>query len=199
MSFIACHQCDLICSLPSLPEPTSARCIRCGGLLLQTKPNSIDRTLALLIAGLTLFALACNFPFLALSSGGSLQETTLLTGVRILYQQGMPGLATLVLLTCILIPLVQMLALLYVVGPLKFNRIAPLSALIFRGYRKLQPWGMMEIFLLGILVALVKLGAMATIVPGLALIAFAALIFVLAAVLSVLSPQLIWDRLGEKA
>lgn len=197
MSMIACHQCDLIHHIPPLPERTTARCTRCGALLLRTKANSIDRTLALLLAGLILFSLACSFPFLAIRSGTSTQETALVTGVNNLYQQGMPGLATLVLLTCVLIPLLQMLTLLYVLAPLKFNQAAPFASNVFRWHRILQPWGMMEIFMLGIVVALVKLSAMATIIPGIALIAFAVLIFVLAAMFSVLEPQLVWRKLME--
>jgi paraquat-inducible protein A len=197
MSIIACYQCDLVHRIPPLPEWTTARCSRCGALLLRTKSNSIDQTLALLVAGLILFSLACSFPFLALRSGSSIQETALVTGVKNLYLQGMPGLASLVLLTCVLIPLVQMLSLLYVLAPLKFNHCAPFAARVFRWHRNLQPWGMMEIFMLGILVALVKLGSLATIIPGIALIAFAVLIFVMAAMLSVLEPNLIWEKLGE--
>jgi paraquat-inducible protein A len=58
---------------------------------------------------------------------------------------------------------------------------------------------MMEIFLIGILVALVKLGKMATIVPGLSVIAFGILIFVIAAASSAVDPHLVWERLGKKS
>jgi len=196
MPHIACHQCDLVHHIPPLPERATVRCIRCGAVLLRTKPNSIDRTLALLLAGLILFSVACSFPFLGLRSGAAMQETALVSGVQTLYNQGMTGLSMLVLMTCILIPLAQMLGLFYVLAPLKFNRTAPFAGRVFRWYRSLQPWGMMEIFMLGILIAVVKLGEMATIIPGIALIAFSLLIFVLAAMLSVLEPHQVWEKLG---
>ena len=199
MTLIACHQCDLVHHIPPLPKRATARCVRCGAVLLRTKLKSIDRTLALLIAGLILFSVACSFPFLGLRSAGAMQETTLVSGVKTLYQQGMVSLSMLVLMTCILIPLAQMLSLLYVLAPLKFNRTAPFASRVFRWYRSLQPWGMMEIFMLGVLIALVKLGEDAIILPGIALIAFAVLVFVLAAMLSVLEPYQVWEELGTKS
>lgn len=196
MTEMACQQCDLVQRIPLLPKRATAHCSRCGTLLLRNKPNSIDRTLALLSAAFILFVLACSFPFLALRSGAVTQETTLVTGAMNLYRQGMTGLPILVILTCVLIPLAQMLALFYVLVPLKFNRTVPVAGKVFRWYRSLQPWAMLEVFMLGILVALVKLGAMATIIPGIALFAFAILIIVMTAMFSVLEPQQVWQRLG---
>jgi len=69
---------------------------------------------------------------------------------------------------------------------------------LFRFYLDTQPWGMMEIYMIGILVALVKLGKMATVVPGLSVIAFGILIFVIAAAFSALDMHLVWERLEKK-
>ena len=199
MNLLACHECDLVHNIPPIPARASARCVRCGSVLLRGKPNSIDRTLAFALAGLILFVVACTFPFLAMENAGIVQETALLTGVYNLYEQKMHALATLVLLTCVLVPLVQILGLLYIMIPLKRNRPIRDAVPVFRLYLHLQPWGMMEVFLLGILVALVKLGKMATIVPGIAVIAFGILIFVLAAAFTALDPHLVWERLERRA
>ncbi|MGB7971285.1 MAG: paraquat-inducible protein A [Candidatus Deferrimicrobiaceae bacterium] len=198
MNLLACHECDLVHKIPPIPARSAARCVRCGALLYRSKPDSIDRTIALTLAGIVLFIVACSFPFLTMKNAGIVQKTALLTGVYNLYEQGLPGLATLVFLTCVLVPLVQMLVLLYIMIPLKQNRTARYSIPMFRIFLHLQPWGMMEVFLMGILVALVKLGKMATIVPGLSVLAFGLLIFVLAAVFSSLDPHLVWERLERK-
>lgn len=198
MNLLACHECDLLHNIPPIPARSAARCIRCGAVLFRDKPDSIDRALALTLAGIVLFIVACSFPFLTMKQGSIVQETALFTGIINLYRQGMEGLATLVLLTCVLVPLGQMLSLLYLLIPLKRNRPARYSAWMFRLYLNTQPWGMMEIFLLGILVALVKLGKMATVVPGLSVIAFGILIFVIAAAFSALDPHLVWERLEKK-
>jgi len=198
MNLIACHECDLVQKIPPIPARSAARCVRCGAVLFRNKPDSIDRALALTVAGIVLFAVACSFPFLTMENAGLVQKTALFTGIINLYRQGMPGLATLVLVTCVLMPLTQMLSLLYLLFPLKRNRPAPYSVPLFRFYLETQPWGMMEIYMIGILVALVKLGKMATVVPGLSVIAFGILIFVIAAAFNALDPHLVWSRLENK-
>jgi len=195
-SMIACHECDLLHRIKPLPEGTAAKCVRCGAVLYRQKKDSLDRTLSLTIAGLVLLIVANTFPFLAMKSGGLVQQTTLITGVKQLYAQGMESLALLVFLTSILVPFVQLAGMLYVLVPLKFNRVPWNLALVFRFLRSLQPWGMMEVFMLGILVSYVKLGKMATIVPGLALYSFVVLIFVLAGSAASLDPRIVWDRLA---
>jgi paraquat-inducible protein A len=196
-SLIACHECDLLHQVQPLPDGGAARCVRCGALLYYQKKDSLDRTLSLTIAGLVLFIVANTFPFLAMKSGGLVRETTLITGIKGLYLQGMEALALLVLLTSILVPFVQIVGMLYVLVPLKVNRVPRNLALVYRFLRSLQPWGMMEVFMLGILVSYVKLGKMAKIVPGLAIYSFVVLIFVLAGAAASLDPRIIWDRLGE--
>lgn len=198
MSLLACHECDLVLEIPRVADRVTARCVRCGAILIRARPDSVNRTLALILAGSVLFVVACWFPFLSMQNAGIVQETALLTGVYNLYQQKMPALATLVLLTCVLIPLAQMLGLLYILIPLSRNRQPRHAAWVFRAYLHLQPWGMMEVFLLGILVSMVKLGKMAVIVPGLAVIAFGFLIFVLAAALTTLDPHHVWERLERR-
>ena len=194
---IACHECDLLNTVPSIPEGSTARCVRCGAVLYSRKKDSIDRTMAFTIAGLVLFALSNAYPILGMKSEGILLETTLMQGVTELHAQGMWGLAALVFATCILVPLIQLLGLLYIILPIRMNRLAWQAPFFFRYLRKLQPWGMMEVFMLGILVSIVKLAKMAVIIPGLSLYAFAALIFILAGAISSLDPHLIWDRLGD--
>ncbi|UCF03124.1 MAG: paraquat-inducible protein A [Deltaproteobacteria bacterium] len=196
-SLIACHECDLLHKIQPLPEGGAARCVRCDALLYYQKKDSLDRTLALTIAGLVLFIVANTFPFLAMKSGSIVRETTLITGVKGLYQQGMESLALLVFLTSILVPFVQIAGMLYVLVPLKFKRVPRNLALVYRFIRSLQPWGMMEVFMLGILVSYVKLGKMAKIIPGLAIYSFVVLIFVLAGAAASLDPRIVWNRLGE--
>ncbi len=194
-SLIACHDCDLLYRVSPLPEGGVARCRRCGAVLYRHKPNSLDRTLALSIAGLVLFLLANVFPFLAFKLQGQVTETTLSTGIWELYAQDMWLIALLVLLTCIVIPFIQLLGMLYVLLPMKLNRLPWKLSRVFRFLLTLRPWGMMEVFMLGILVSVVKLGKMATIVPGVALWSFALLIVVLAAAAAALDRRMVWDML----
>lgn len=194
---VACRTCDLL-TLPSDASGTTSLCPRCGAVVHRQKSNSIDRPLAFALSGVILFAIALTHPFLAMKSGGFVQETTLLTGIIELWKQRLYGLGALVLLTCALIPLGQLSGLLYILVPLRLNAAAPGSIPIFRAIIHLNSWAMMEVFVVGILVALVKLGKMATIVPGVAVIALGLLTIVTTAAMTTLDPPLVWERLDRR-
>nr|MDJ0885523.1 paraquat-inducible protein A [Desulfobacterales bacterium] len=112
-----------------------------------------------------------------------------------LYQQEMNTIATLVLITVVIVPAVHLLCMLYILLPLNQNVVPHHLAGVLRLVIFLKPWGMMEVFLLGILVSVVKLVKMATIIPGVALYAFLALIFVLAAMMVTLDEHVVWEKL----
>lgn len=195
---IACHECDLVQLIPPLAGEGTVVCLRCGSVLFRTRHNSIDRTLAWTIAGIVLYIVAVSFPFLAMKSGSIVRETALLSGVQQLFGQGKIVLATVVLLTCVIIPLLQMMILLYIFIPLKCNFKVYHALPVFRVFHHCRPWSMMEIYMLGILVAMVKLAKMATIVPGLAVIAFALLVIVLACAISSIDAHMVWERLEDR-
>jgi paraquat-inducible protein A len=191
-----CHECDLLNRVRDVPLGGSALCPRCGCVLYRRIPNSLDRTLALAVAGLILFIVANSFPFLAMKMQGNVTQTTLATGVKALYEQDQPLVATLVLYTTIAAPFLQLSSLLFVLGSLKIGARLPGLVLVFRLLRRFQAWSMMEVFMLGILVSLVKLADMAKIVPGIALWSFVLLIPVVAGATSSLDPQSVWRRIG---
>lgn len=194
----ACHDCDLLHHVGPLPARGEARCRRCGGVLRRRRPYGIERTLALALAAAVLFAVTNAFPFLSFDMKGQETQTTLMTGVFDLFEQGVPEIAALVLVTAVLAPLVQITLLLYVLLPMHLGRIPWQMARAFRLLRRVQPWSMMEVFLVGIVVAVTKLAGMAEVVPGLALWAFALLIVVLAGALSSLDPQEVWEGLEAR-
>ena len=179
-----------------MPPGGSARCPRCGCILYRRVKNSIDRTLALAIGGAILFVVANLFPFLAFKMDGNVTQTTLSTGITSLYQQGYLFVAFLVLLTTILAPFLQLLSLLYVMTSLKLGLRGRSAVPVFHLLGRIENWSMMEVFLLGILVSLVKLVDMAQIVPGIALWSFALLIPILAGATASLDRELVWRRIG---
>lgn len=197
MHLVACHDCDLLNRLPEGMTDTLL-CARCGAVLHRYRPNSIDRALALTLTALVLFIVALSLPFLAVKSGGFVQETRLLTGIGELWKQKLYLLATLVLTTCVLIPVTQIGGLLYLLIPVKLQRRTPHAVRVLRLIRHVAPWGMLEIFMLGILVALVKLGKLATIVPGISVFAFGALVLIMASAITSLDLPLLWERLDRR-
>ncbi len=103
------------------------------------------------------------------------------------------------MLTIMIAPFLQITGMLYILLPLRADRQPPKFTTIFRFVRSIQQWSMLEIFMLGILISLVKLAKMAKIVPGAALFAFMALIFTQAAAINALDPDIIWKRWRPKA
>ena len=90
---IACHECGTVQHMRALPEGGAARCARCGATLYRQRRDSIEHTLLLTLAALILFVIANTFPFLTFELEGNADTSTLLTGVRSLYEQGMWPLA----------------------------------------------------------------------------------------------------------
>lgn len=199
MKFLACRQCDLIHEMPVLSGRSTTICVRCGSVLFRSRVDSFNRTVAWTLSAAVLFLVAINFPFLGISSNGIVRQTGLLTGIYEIYRQEMTMLAILVMLTCVIAPIIQMSGLLYVFVPLRLNRKLKYTETVFRLFQHIQPWNMMEVFMLGILVALVKLGDIATILPGPAVYAFGCLIFSLAFAVSSVDAHLVWKRIEEIA
>ena len=193
-SLTECPECGLLQRHKPPPPGGLIECARCGSVLHRDRPDSLNRTLALTLAGLLLFVIANSFPFIAFNLRGNETHTTLLTGVLNLYDAGQWGIAAVVLFTSVLAPGLQLTLLLAVLVPLALERMPPWLPRLFRLVRTLAPWGMMDVFMLGILVSVVKLADMANIVPGASLFAFAALILVLAAAQAALDPDLVWSR-----
>jgi paraquat-inducible protein A len=191
---IACHECDLVHRLGALTENTAARCTRCGATLVQRKPDTLRRCLAFAIAGLILFLIANIFPFLAFKVEFQMRQTTLITGILELYRQGYPQVAAVVLATTIVAPAVQLISVLFLVVPLMRGYMPRWVPHTLRLVKMAQPWSMMEIFMIGILVALVKLSKMARIEPGIAIFSFFGLICVMAALTAALDTHWIWEK-----
>jgi paraquat-inducible protein A len=197
-ALMECHDCGMFLRPRALPEGGRAKCPRCGAGLYRETHRSMDYAIALNLAGLVLFAIACLFPFMTFKLEGRVQTSTLITGVLEFWDQGLWPLAALVLAVTIVIPLSKMLATLVVLIPLRFGLPARGLGPLFRAVELMHPWAMMEVFMLGVLVAYVKLTDLATLELGRALFAFSVLIIVLAASESLLEPRNVWARIGDQ-
>ena len=196
---IACHDCDLLLRPQRLAAGERACCPRCGATVDRGRRDSLDRTLALTLAALVCFALANLYPFMTFSLGGHMQENTLMSGVISLARAGFYPLAALIFAASIGVPLVKVVGLLYVLLPLKLGRRPWNLGLSHRLLEFLHPWGMLEVYMLGVLVAITKLSGMATIGLGTAFYAFVALIVLTTAASTTMDPRVVWERLEPAA
>jgi paraquat-inducible protein A len=193
---IACHECDLLQREVHLPQGGVAHCGRCGAELYRSHPDSFERTLALTAGAIILFVVANSFPIVGLKLQGQVINTTLFHTVQTLWNEDMKSVGILVFVTTILMPALQLLALTYLLLPLRLGRAPRYFAIVFRMLQTVKPWGMVEVFMLGVLVSLVKLAHLAGVVPGIALWSFAALMFVMTAVAAVFDPRDLWSRVS---
>ena len=193
---VACHECDLLQRLPPEHGAARVRCFRCGCVLHTHGRDPIALPLALGLTALVLFVLSLSFPLLHFSLQGQLDSTHLIAGIRELFAQGMPVLAVMVAFTIVIAPAVHILLLIHLYLPLAFGRRPPAFAATLRLAQAVVPWSMLEIFLLGILVATVKLAEQASIHPGPAAWSLAALVVVLATASTQVHPHRLWDRVA---
>lgn len=193
---IACHECDTLHRIPALAPGGSAQCSCCGAVLLRNPKGGLDRPIALNIAAVILLLLANLFPFLTLQISGRDQSTTIIGASWELYQSGMAPLAVVVLITTLIGPALVIGSSLYVLLGVRMGRELPMLRSMLAWISNLEPWGMLDVFMLGVLVSFVKLAGMADMVMGPALFAFAGLILVSTAATSAFEPHILWHRLG---
>jgi paraquat-inducible protein A len=193
---MACHDCDTLQQVPALSPGQSARCIGCGHVLLRNPKGGLERPIALYTAALILLVLANAFPFVTMDISGR-EETTTILGASIgLYRSGMGELAVVVLITSVLGPALLIGSSLYVLLTVRYRLPLPAVRPALAWISHLEPWGMLDVFMLGVLVSFVKLAGMATMHMGPSMYAFIALIFTYAAAAANFVPEFLWQRLG---
>ncbi len=193
--FIACHECDLLQHEVPLQSGGVARCSRCRGILYRDSPHSLERTLACTLAAAVFFVVANIYPVLGIEMQGTPSETNLFGAVHSLWNQEMRLISILVGITTILLPAAELGMMGYMLLSLRFRKVTVGIPLILRVLQNIRPWSMVEVFLLGVLVSLVKLTSSSTIIPGVALWSFAGLTFMLAAMASTFNPRDVWAYL----
>ncbi len=190
---VCCEECDVVYKRIDLKKGAKAYCIRCGAVLYKNG-RSIQQLLPLVIASLIVFVISNAFPIVKIDLKGNFSETTLLGAVMAMFHAERGFVAMLVLFTTFIFPLCEMLLLIYVLFPTTIWNKQPIGmALALRIIRVFRIWGMIEVFLIGVLVTLVKLAVMVVIIPGTALWSFAILTVLLVLVMSV-SVTEIWDQ-----
>lgn len=194
-----CHDCDALQAEVPLQAGGSARCWRCDAVLRQPVAHALDRSLALVSAAAILFVIAQSFVLVSFDMQGQRHSTSLWGAVHTLWQQDARLLASLVFATTQLLPAIELGALLWLLLPLVRLRRPPGGERVLRVLGWLRPWGMVEVFVLGVLVALVKLTHIGTVVPGVALWAFGALILVFAAAATSFDTRAAWQRMEALA
>ena len=193
-SLVACPHCDLLQRLPAIAPGASARCPRCDKELWRRREDSLNRTLALSLAAVVLFVIANTVPMLGLTAVGHAASTTVVGGAQQLWHDGQEIVAMLVLFAAVVSPALQIGLMLTVVVAARREQPPAWVGALLRHLPFARNWSMIEVMLLGVLVALTKIADYATVIPGVALFALGALVFLLAAMQSSFDPREVWNR-----
>ncbi|WP_448149910.1 paraquat-inducible protein A [Labrys miyagiensis] len=193
-----CHECGLAHDVPPLQDGARARCARCDNSLHQLREVSLDHAFAYSCAGAICFLMANMLPFISLEISGRAQVASLITGVRALYDEGFWELAIVVAVTMLAAPSLQILCRLLVLGGLRLRRPPRWLPVLYRFSTKISRWAMVEVYMLGVFVAYVKLIDLASVDVGYGVFAVGALMLTTVLTGSMLDDETVWRAFESK-
>lgn len=190
----ACHVCH------KLAPAQLHHCPRCGSALHPRKPDSLQRTLALLVTACILYIPANLYPIMITDQLGTSEPSTILGGVILLMHHDAVLVALVIFLFSVMVPIGKLIALFYLVWSVRrHSAITPRQrTVLYQITEFVGKWSMVDVFVVAILVALVHLGGLLAIRPGFAAVCFAGVVIVTMIAAESFDPRLIWDELEEK-
>jgi len=194
-----CHGCSLLVRQPSVAGRVHSRCPRCGARLHLRKPNSIVRTWALLIAAFIFYIPANLLPVTITTYLGSTQSDTIMSGVIFFMKTGSWGIALIIFVASIVVPIAKLIVLSgLLLSVQRRSRWRPEERTrLYRITEIVGRWSMLDVFVVTVLVALVRLGYLTTIEAGSGVVYFAAVVVITMIAAMVFDPRLIWDALEK--
>ncbi|CAA0111937.1 Paraquat-inducible protein A [Halioglobus japonicus] len=192
---IACHSCDQLASVASLKAGESAYCPRCGHFLTRIVPDTYGRILSYTIAGIILLIMANSYTFLSFSSTGLESVITLRQTPGAVWEYGMPAVAIMVAAFIIIIPAFILVLLLLLCIPLHAGQYQPWLIPVAKMIFLTQNWSMVEVFIIGVIVSLVKIADMATVELGISFWAYAGFSICFTLAISSLDRYQCWEQI----
>lgn len=195
----ACEKCDLINSIPTLYEGERFRCARCRHVLVSIPHQGLEGILSLGFSALLMLFLSISFPFLGFSASGISHHISLLDTIQVLLAHEFSLYAIVLFLFLMVLPVVYLFVLLFLVWSLKRGRRFPLQHHLIRWIIVLQPWLMVDVFLVGVFVALVKIHSLANISLGMSFWAFCGFVIAFVKVSSLVDHRWLWNLVAGPA
>jgi paraquat-inducible protein A len=190
---MACETCGLVQQVEDVQAGQRAVCARCAGVLCKHHADSRTRTAALALAALLLYLPANIYPIMTMEYMGRHTENTVWGGIKALYQDRMWYVAIIVFAASILIPLLKLIGLFFLVVS-RSRRLQRLRLWVYKLVGWVGPWAMLDVFLLSVLVALIRFGRFATVIPGPGIYAFSSVVVLTLLAAQSFDPRLIWEE-----
>jgi paraquat-inducible protein A len=193
-SLVSCHSCHLLSRMRSDHPARSLNCPRCGAALHPRKVNSIARTWALVLAALICYIPANVLSITHVTSLGAVQSDTIMSGVIYFIHHNWP-IALVIFVASVFVPLAKLFILTFLLISVqrKTTWRQKDRTRLYRITEAIGRWSMVDIYVVTILVALVKMGALATIDAGSGAIFFGAVVVITMFAAMSFDPRLIWD------
>ncbi|WP_347912378.1 paraquat-inducible protein A [Pseudomonas grandcourensis] len=172
---IICEHCDSVYQKVTLAKHQKTLCTRCGGVLQRYNGLTVEQRLALTFTALMLWIFANFYPVMSINLKGVKNSATLWDSVLALSLGPITFIATVAAIAMIIAPIFQLLLLIWVLGFALSGRRSPGFKFCMRWLETLRPWSMLEVCLLGAMVAVIKLAGLLDVLPGIGLFALAAL------------------------
>lgn len=189
---IVCHICHQLNYVRDQGPRFVAHCGRCAAMIYQKRQAVLAKTLLFSIAALALYVPANTLPILSMEKFGAYSENTIWSGCAELLVNGYWGIALLVFVASILVPLLKLLGLFYLCLDYRSDKHRLYKTYVYRVVHAIGPWSMLDVFLVSILVALVKLGDLASVSAQPGLVAFAGVVVLTMFASASFDPRLIW-------
>jgi paraquat-inducible protein A len=193
-----CPDCGLFSRLTKPVPGIDMRCMRCDKILRRVHINPLDKGLICAFAALFFYALALTTPYITAWLYDSFATATLLTGPFALDDNGFWFLATVVMLFTIVTPLAKILGIIVVLLELKRDEPPRGIATLFGWIKELNTWSMIEVYLLGFIVAYSRLQVIMQVRIDVAALGLVGLMFCMAGIDAVLDPEAVWEEMRRK-
>jgi paraquat-inducible protein A len=198
-TLIECPDCGLLQDLPAVPFGALAACPRCDALLHQSQRHTVPLSLACSGVGLLLFVLAFSMPVATASMpGGRTVTSDLFTGPALLRQTGAGELSVVVVLTLMVLPAFELLTIVAMAYSVRMGTVPRWVRRCFAALPALSSWAMIEVFMLGATISLVRLRAWMQVEFGPALFALGGVALCSIGVGAALDRRALWSRVPRR-
>lgn len=199
MPTLSCHECGMASEVSELQPGEHATCPRCNHHLLGTDTDPVHGPISYALASLIAFVASLVYPFMSFSVQGISQEISLYQSAEVLSSFDNTALGIILLGSVLVLPAIYLVSVLYlyfcIASPKLRQRSPSLQKGILKSLSRIKPWLMVDVFLIGVLVSLVKIASLADVSMGISFWAFTVFTVLVVKTISISDLHWVWNQL----